>query len=78
MDGKAPALTEWEAFLRDEKAALFDEMLEVCKLAKRRFDNFGIDWLGGGDDPLETVIAKANKIAEAKHATNAANLQDGR
>jgi len=37
------------------------ELLEACCLAHARLQQFGLDWLGKGPDPLETAIANAQK-----------------
>lgn len=35
------------------------DLLAACKLAKQRFDQLGMDWLGPGTDPIEAAINKA-------------------
>ena len=54
-----PSSKEGEANARLVAAA--PDFLAACKLAKDRFDQLGLDWLGIELDPLTAAIAKATE-----------------
>jgi hypothetical protein len=56
-----------QAFANARLIAAAPDLLAACEMAKKRFDDLGMDWLGQEPDPLEAAIAKARGTTYGIH-----------